>query len=868
MLNPTSLCKVNAVQQLSVDLNNFGIHVAFISETWFKSHICDSCVTPENYNLVRRDREHKKGGGVCMYINSLLSFNNLSFIPKSDIFEVLWITIEMAGVIYALGCVYFPPNPEYRASNFIQYMSKCIEAINEHFPSCCIVVAGDFNTLDTCFLSCDFGLVQIVTTATHGNNILDKVFVSRTDLFCTFTIKSLIKTRHQAVVVKPCCTTELKTSSQDPNNISSASIVYDIREHNIDRLRYYLLTFDWSLLYACCYHFWVIDELYVMFLTAVKEAIHHCVPSKRVKMKVTDPEFITPLIKSLLNERNHLNRTGKVDAAARLAERLNCMIANVRSTHLAKLSNANAKELWAKVNPLTKSKAASKPSHVLTDPNEVNDYFCSFSYDASNSTKLCTLKREAHNNICSDSFQFFQAYEIEPLLRKVKKTSTGVDDLPHWLFSKCSVELADIVAFLFNVMLYYGVVPGNWHTAIVTPIPKVVKPKIIPDFRPISVTPILSRVLERLVVNKYLLPAIQTPDFFDQFGFKPTGSTNCALIYFMHEVTKMLETAQYVRCLMIDFAKAFDQVDHAILVEKLWNFKVPPFVVNWVIAFLENRNQITKLGKHYSNYKPINKGVVQGSALGPVLFLIMIHDMRTVSNFNKLFKYADDANVLSPANSDISLEEEFDHILQWAKINKMVINVSKTKEIVFRRPHPTNLCITNPIPNVAQVLEAKLLGVSFCSNLKFDVHVRNILSQCSQRTYMLKLLKAQGMPLNSLTVVFQALIVSRISYAISAWGGFLTADLTQRINAFLLRAVKYKVTNNTESFDDLLNKADRLLFQKMQKPQHCLNCILPEKRITGSNCNLRARGHELSLPRCHYNIFKNSYLPRCLFNFI
>jgi hypothetical protein len=135
-------------------------------------------------------------------------------------------------------------------------------------------------------------------------------------------------------------------------------------------------------------------------------------------------------------------------------------------------------------------------------------------------------------------------------------------------------------------------VPESWLTAIVTPVPKVSVPKSIIDFRPISITPVLSRISERLLVQTWLRPALEIIDLRDQFAFKPTGSTNCALINCFDYVARMLEYNNYVRCLLIDFSKAFDMVDHAILIGKLKQLDMPPPITNWIISFLTDRNQV------------------------------------------------------------------------------------------------------------------------------------------------------------------------------------------------------------------------------------------------------------------------------------
>jgi hypothetical protein len=118
-----------------------------------------------------------------------------------------------------------------------------------------------------------------------------------------------------------------------------------------------------------------------------------------------------------------------------------------------------------------------------------------------------------------------------------KKTAAGIDRLPYWLFRQCTGILTPIVTHVFNVILNSGTLPSSWKCAIVTPIPEISQPKNFQDLRSISVTPILSRLFERLIVFKFLLPAMPKPLFNDQFAFRPTGSTMAALIYVLYHIT-------------------------------------------------------------------------------------------------------------------------------------------------------------------------------------------------------------------------------------------------------------------------------------------------------------------------------------------
>ena len=135
--------------------------------------------------------------------------------------------------------------------------------------------------------------------------------------------------------------------------------------------------------------------------------------------------------------------------------------------------------------------------------------------------------------------------------------------------------------------------------------------------------------------------------------------------------------------------------------------------------------------------------------------------------------------------------DEFEHIKKWADTNCMVINFAKTNEMVFHRPNPRNFVSPAPIDTIEQLTVAKILGVFVHGTFKCDNHVDFILSVCSQGVYLLKLLRDRGLQLPQLRTICQSLIVSRILYALPAWGGFLSVELKGRINAFLRHLYKY-----------------------------------------------------------------------------
>ena len=219
-----------------------------------------------------------------------------------------------------------------------------------------------------------------------------------------------------------------------------------------------------------------------------------------------------------------------------------------------------------------------------------------------------------------------------------------------------------------------------------------------------------------------------------------------------------------------------------------------------------------------------------------------------------------------PSYSDIDLNVEFNNVKQWAVNNRMCINLNKTKEIVFHRPSPKHFIYPAPVCGIMRVNVAKLLGVFIGENFTYSIHVNTLLKLCAQRLYLLRLLRNQGLSRFNLSIVFQALVISRIVYCLPVWGGYITAEQRGQINAFFRRAYTIGYCLEAYCIEDLLDAADNRLFKAMQSRDHCLHCIMPPAKP--GSITLRPRGHGFELLRCNFEVFKKSFLPRCLFKFL
>lgn len=445
----------------------------------------------------------------------------------------------------------------------------------------------------------------------------------------------------------------------------------------------------------------------------------------------------------------------------------------------------------------------------------------------------------------------------------------GLDGLPDWFIRLAAPAITLPLTHLFNISLDRSTVPTQWKSVRISPVPKVRQPLSSQDYRPIPITPILSRIMEKTLVKSMLYPILTHSDhsdsFIDQYAFRPTGSTTSALIFLFQQITLLLEDHDYIHLIALDFSKAFDTVRHHTLISKFSNFPLPDSLYNWLIDFLQNRSHQTKIGLNESSFLPINASIIQGSGLGPACFIFCASDLHPVHPTNILFKYADDTYLLVPASNSILIPQEIDNVSYWAEANNLKLNTSKSLEMIIRLPNRKHLSIPPPQRYIARVESITVLGVSFTNTLNFSPHICNLTTKAARSLFALKTLRAHGLQGKALFSVTHATLLAQLQYAITSWWGFIGQEHKNKLQSIVSKAIRYGfLPLHFQTLADLVSDAEQALFFSItHNPIHVLHHLLPP--IKHTSYNLRARTHSFSLPVSQSNQLRRNFLYHMLY---
>ena len=421
---------------------------------------------------------------------------------------------------------------------------------------------------------------------------------------------------------------------------------------------------------------------------------------------------------------------------------------------------------------------------------------------------------------------------------KTSKDPSGFQQ--NIILSDCEL-IAPVLAHLANSSFKEGVFPENGKIARVVPIYKNKGVKYdYGNYRPISLLPILSKILERLIYDKVFDFLVRCDILFDsQYGFRKGHNTTHAALDYVGAIERALEKGEHVIGIFCDLSKAFDTLNHEILLSKLEHYGIRETALSWFRSYLASRKQYVDWNGFRSSLLPLETGVPQGSILGPLLFLLYINDLPSSVSL-KCVKFADDTNLLICNNDFTSLiqtlNEELEKVNDFFKANQLKLNAQKTKMVYFsKKSTPTE--VTNALVQLDGTrLEfedsASFLGLQIDSHLDWEKHCTKVANTISRNNSMINRVK-EMLPPSTLKILYYSFVQPHLQYGLAVWGGCSNQN-KKRVIAIQKRSVrticKAYFTSHTEprmkkvgilKFDDLYKQ------QCLVNVQNCVHVIAP-----------------------------------------
>lgn len=425
------------------------------------------------------------------------------------------------------------------------------------------------------------------------------------------------------------------------------------------------------------------------------------------------------------------------------------------------------------------------------------------------------------------------SHDVGDVLRRLKKGSPGPDGIPFWIFRDHYDLLTPAVHHICSLSLTAGIFPDLLKSANVIPIPKQSKGASM-EYRPISLLPTLSKVLEKIVLRKFLpgmIPGLGPR----QFAFIPRQGqgTVSALTYIVNKILSHLDTPGAVRLLMIDYSKAFDKLSHKSIIDALASLKAPVQLCSWIKSYLYLRKQRVKINDNFSEWYVASSGVPQGGVLSPFLFAVTVNDLEASFENSLLVKFADDMCILHFVRSlnNNCLSEEFQRIKQWSSKRGLHINCQKTKLMDFITKKSIKFPPLIDIDSnctVEVVSQAKLLGLILDDKLSWVPHLEDVVSKVRKRMFFLHTLKQIKAPEHIFRSVYTSLIRSVSSYAYPAWCNIGYCAM-KKLVSLERRVGKMFNFAPTVAFDSFCEQNASRLAEKALDPDHPLHCIFDHK---------------------------------------
>lgn len=591
---------------------------------------------------------------------------------------------------------------------------------------------------------------------------------------------------------------------------------------------------SWEQIYNCqdadsC--FLLFYHLLIKYIDESSHTTSNKIPCKLKKIK---PWITTGIIKSIRIRdklakqiKNDTGNTNLINYYKKYRNTLTSVIRNMKANYYRfkfQEYRHDPRKFWQTINEATDINCDNnyKITEILKQDNllikDKKDITNAFNNYFSNIGHVITDSKKNHSNHITNignlgeapATMFLTPVTENEILDSVKtlknNVAPGIDKITNNLLKSIIQYISKPIVHVLNLCLTQGIFPDVMKQAVVVPIHKSGKKNDMNNYRPISLLPSLSKIFEKCIKNR-LVNFLEKHKLLcnNQYGFRNNISADDAIMNVTGKIIKEIDAGHKCLGVFLDLRKAFDTVNHNLLLKKLSALGIRGIGLDLFKSYLANRKQVVKIENEISEMRNINIGVPQGTILGPILFLIYINDLLRINLealHGDIYSYADDTVVIFSGLTWESAYENantgIDLIKKWLDSNLMSLNINKTSLVPFsltvsglkqlKSIDHLKLTIHNSncsnqmcqCPSLKEVSSVKYLGIIVDQHLKWDLHINYLCNRIRKTIFKFVTLR-NILPINILKIVYTAIVESLIQYGILGWGGSSKTALTPLI---------------------------------------------------------------------------------------